>query len=129
MFREFNNNPVARRVGDCAVRAVSLALKTDWEDAYAEIAAAGFLMGDMPSSNTVWGAVLRKHGFIRETMPNDCPDCYNVSDFAAQHQKGIYVLGLDSHVVTIKDGDWFDTWDSGYEPVVYYWRERKDDES
>lgn len=31
---EFNNNPVGRRVGDCAVRAISKALDTDWESAY-----------------------------------------------------------------------------------------------
>ena len=30
----YNPNPVARRVGDCAVRAVSKALGVDWEQAF-----------------------------------------------------------------------------------------------
>ena len=55
MWVEFNNNPAGRRVGDCAVRAISVALGVDWERAYAMIAKNGYLMGDMPSSNSVWG--------------------------------------------------------------------------
>lgn len=34
MWIEFNGNPTGRRVGDCAVRAVSVALGIDWEKAY-----------------------------------------------------------------------------------------------
>ena len=34
MFKEYNPNPVSRRVGDCAVRAVAKALDIDWETAY-----------------------------------------------------------------------------------------------
>ena len=49
----YNPSPTGRNVGDCAVRAVAKALGTDWETAYAMIAEAGFLMGDMPSSNSV----------------------------------------------------------------------------
>ena len=38
MWREFNNNPKGHRVGDCAVRAVSVALGVDWDTAYAMLA-------------------------------------------------------------------------------------------
>ena len=115
MWIEFNNNPVDRRVGDCAVRAVSVALNISWEEAYTLIADAGFEMGDMPSSNSVWGAVLRMHGFYREGLPNFCPDCYTVEDFARDNPVGTYVLGTGTHVVTVVDGDWYDTWNSGNE--------------
>ena len=40
MWKEFNNNPCGMRVGDCAIRAVSVALGIDWEDAYEMIARA-----------------------------------------------------------------------------------------
>lgn len=43
MFQEYNPNPVGRRVGDCAVRAVAKALDIDWETAYAKIVKNGFL--------------------------------------------------------------------------------------
>lgn len=126
MYREYNNNPTGRRVGDCAVRAVSLALDKDWETTYLMIALAGLQMGDMPSSNSVWGAVLRKAGFYREMLPNTCPDCYTVRDFCEEHREGVFVLGLEKNVVTAINGEYFDIWDSGDEPVLYYWY-RKDE--
>lgn len=58
-WEKYNPNPAGRSVGDCAVRAVAKALHVTWGEAYAMIAANGFAMADMPSSNGVWGSVLR----------------------------------------------------------------------
>lgn len=127
MYVEFNNNPVGRSVGDCAIRAVSKALGIDWESAYAMIALNGFLMGDMPSSNSVWGAVLRKNGFYMTAIPSDYPNDYTAEDFANDHQKGTYVLGFGNHVATVVDGQIFDSWDSSKEIPIYYWF-RKDEQ-
>ena len=85
------------------------------------IAKAAYQMADMPSSNAVIGAVLRSHGFYRHTVPNECPDCYDIGDFADDHKTGIYVVGTGNHVVTIKDGVVFDSWDSRKEIPLYYW--------
>lgn len=125
MFLYYNPNPTGRIVGDCAVRAVSKALATDWETAYALIAVNGYAMGDMPSGDSVWGAVLRQHGFYREAVPNTCPDCYTVADFAKDHPQGVYVLGLGRHVVCVANGDWYDTWDSGSQTVIYFWYKKE----
>ena len=121
MYQYYNPNPLKRSVGDCAVRAVAKALNTDWETAYAKISANGYTMGDMPSSDSVWGSVLRQNGFYREAIPNNCPDCYTAEDFAKDYPKGIYVLGFGGHVATIVDGDLFDSWDSSREIPQYYW--------
>lgn len=117
----YNANPAGRNVGDCAVRALSVALDVDWETAYALISLNGYLMGDMPSSNSVWGAVLRQHGFYRYAIPNECPDCYTIGDFADDHPRGIFVVGTGNHVVTIKDGIVLDSWDSRKEIPQYFW--------
>ena len=121
MFRYYNPNPTGNRSGDCAVRAVAKALNIDWEKAYAMIAKNGFLMGDVISSNIVWGSVLRQHGFHREVVPNTCPDCYTVEKFCRDNPIGTYVLGLNNHVVTVVNGDWYDTWDCANEIPVYFW--------
>ena len=121
MYKHYNPNPVSRSVGDCAVRAVSKALGIGWEEAYARIAKNGFLMGDMPSSNAVWGAVLRQEGFSRSAIPNTCPDCYTAADFAHDHPRGVYVLGFGNHVATVVDGDLYDSWDSSQEIPQYVW--------
>ena len=126
MFRELNLNPMARRVGDCAVRAVALALDASWEDAFELLADAAFAMADMPSSDAVWGAVLRQHGFYRAVIPNSCPDCYTAEDFCREHLRGVYVLAFGGHVATVVDGVLYDTWDSsGMVPQYYF--DRKDD--
>ena len=124
-FIFYNNNPTGRRVGDCAVRAVSKALKIDWETAYLMIMTNGYGMGDMPSSDSVWGSVLRQNGFYRKAIPDTCPDCYTVRDFCVDHPHGTYVLGFGGHVATVVDGDLYDSWDSSDEIPVYVWY-RKD---
>lgn len=122
MWEYFNNNPTSRNVGDCSVRAVSKALGISWEKAYALIAANGYQMGNVMSANEVWGSVLRQHGFSRQVIPNTCPECYTVKDFCIDYPKGIYVLGTGTHVVTVIDGNYYDSWNSGDEVPAYYWR-------
>lgn len=122
---EYNPNPTGRRVGDCAIRAVAKALDIDWEKAYTIITAAGYSMGDMPSSNSVWGAVLRQHGFYREAIPNTCPDCYTAEDFCKDRPQGTFVLAFGNHVATVQDGFLYDSWDSRKEIPIYFWY-RKD---
>lgn len=117
----YNPNPAGRNVGDCAVRAISVALDIDWEEAYERIARAGYAMADMPSSDSVWGAVLRSNGFYREAIPNTCPDCYTAADFARDHPKGVYVLGFGGHVATIVDGILYDSWNSSKSIPQFYW--------
>lgn len=125
-WQMFSNNPTGRNVGDCAVRAVSLALDTDWETAYALIAMNGYLMGDMPSSDSVWGAVLRQHGFYRDAIPNTCPDCYTADDFCRDHPQGTFVLAFGGHVATVRDGRLLDSWDSSREIPQFYWYKKEE---
>lgn len=121
IWREFNPNPAGRRVGDCAVRAIAAALGTDWETAYDLIAEAGYNMADMPSSDGVWGAVLRQHGFYRTSLPASCPDCYTAADFAREHPRGVFVLGFGGHTATVRDGRIWDAWDSSNEIPQFVW--------
>ncbi len=121
MWVRFQPNPAGRNVGDCAVRAVAKALNISWEDAYAKIASNGYAMGDMPSSDSVWGSVLRQNGFYREAIPNECPDCYTAKDFCKDNPYGIFVLGFGGHVATVVDGDLYDSWNSENEIPMYVW--------
>lgn len=123
-WRNYNPNPAGRSVGDCAVRALAKATGQDWETAYAELAKNAFQMADMPSSNGVIAATLRRHGFTRETIPNTCPDCYTIERFAEEHPTGTYVVGTGNHVVTIHDGQIWDAWDSSQETPIFFWRRK-----
>ena len=126
MFVEYNPNPTGRRVEDCSIRAVAKALDIDWETAFLLLANNAFQMGDLPHSNSVIGSVLRQHNFYRQSLPDRCPDCYTVQDFAREHPMGTYVLFCNNHVVCVKDGRIFDTWDSSELIPSFYWY-RKDE--
>ena len=123
MWIHYNPNPEGRSVGDCSVRAVAKALGIGWDEAYLRIVLSGFMLCDMPSSDAVWGAVLRRNGFERRTVSNDCVDCYTADDFCQDHPVGIYVLGFGGHVATAVNGDLYDSWDSSQEIPVYYWEQ------
>lgn len=82
-------------------------------------------MGDMPNSNNVIGSYLTKHGFARGSIPPQKPCCYSVIDFCYDHPYGCYMLATGTHVIAIVNGDYYDTWDSGDECPVYYWRKEE----
>ena len=122
MWREYNPNPTGRKTGDCVIRALCYALGKDWLDVYAVLTVKGLLQGDWGNANNVWGAVLRDNGFVRFFLPDECPDCYTVSDFCADNPKGLFVLATGSHVLTVCDGCYYDSWDSGDQVPTYVWR-------
>ena len=123
---EYNPNPVGRKVGDCSVRAITKALDMEWEGAYVALVINGLSMGDMPSSDSVWGATLRQNGFKRKALPDTCPDCYTAADFCEDHPRGVFVLGFGGHVATVVDGDLYDSWDSSNEIPQFYWYKGKE---
>ncbi len=59
---------------------------------------------------------------MRINVPDTCPHCYTIRDFAYDHPFGTYLVGTGKHVVTIIDGNYYDTWDSGGEIPIYYWK-------
>ena len=120
MYVPYNPNPYHKRVDDCVIRGIAKVLGKDWNTVYLGVAMQGFTSKNMPSSNAVWGDYLRRKGFKRYAIPNSCPECYTVADFADEHPKGRYILATGSHVIAVVDGDYYDTWDSGEEIPVYY---------
>lgn len=124
MFKFENKNPLNLLTGDCAIRTCSTLLGESWEESYVSVSRKGLDLCRMPTDNGVWGAYLRDNGFIRLGVENTCPTCYTVRDFAYDHPRGEYALGLDGHVVALMNGTWYDTWDCGDETVLYYWKER-----
>lgn len=127
MWKMFNPNPLAMRVGDCTVRAISKLTNQPWERTYLDLCIYGLMRCDMPSANAVWGAYLKDKGYTRKALEDTCPDCYTVEDFAAEHPKGKYLLAISGHVVAVENGDYFDTWDSGQEIPQYYWMKKEEE--
>lgn len=122
MWVELNENPVSRRTIDCTVRAISTAMGQDWDTTFVGISVWAFDKKDMPTANHVWGSYLHSKGWSRHIIPNECPDCYTVADFCRDNPRGTFILAVEGHVVCVIDGNYIDTWDSGEEVPLYYWK-------
>ena len=116
-YKYANPNPKGARVGDCVIRAISIATGKTWESVYAELSFYGFRSCDMPSSNAVWGKYLRDLGF-KQYIADD-----TVREFCRDHSSGTYIVGTGSHAVAVIDGNYYDTWDSGDEAIIIFWGE------
>ena len=124
-YSYYNPNPYSNRVGDCVIRAISKALNQSWVQTYIDLSLQGYLMGDWGSSNAVWHAYLKGKGLKREIISNDCPECYTINDFCEEFPQGVYVIGTGSHAVCVVDGVIYDTWQSGDETPIYYYRKEE----
>ena len=112
-----------KRTDDCVVRAIAKALDIDWKSAYTMLSAHGLKLADVFNKNYVWGDLLLNIGFTRSGIPNTCPDCFTVRDFANEHRNGTYVVGTGDHALAVVDGDYYDSFDSGdLIPIIYYKR-------
>lgn len=127
MYKFYCNNPSGNlQAGDCVIRAICKVTGETWEKIYTELSVEGYAVNDWGNANHVWGTYLRKNGFKRYVCPNDCPFCYSVNDFANEHTKGSYIVATGTHAVAVVDGDYYDSWDSGYAiPIYYYTKEEK----
>lgn len=121
----YNPNPDNKSVGDCTVRALTILFNDTWDNVYADLTMQGSFIHDMPSANAVWGEYLKLNGFSKHTIPDTCPSCYTIRQFAYEHPYGVYLLETGQHVVAVIDGDYFDTSDTGNEVPIYYWRKER----
>lgn len=124
-YVNYNPNPARKLVGDCVIRAIAKSLNKDWEDVYLDIVMLGYQMHDMPSSNAVWGAYLLDNGFKRYVIPDTCPECYTVEEFVDDDPELTGILATGSHVIAVGNGNYYDTWDSGNEIPIFYWRKER----
>lgn len=121
MYIKVNPNPLNKAVGDCTVRALSIAEDIKWTTAYMELTTEGLRSADMPSSNEVMERLLLSKGYRKEIIKTDCNNCYTIKDFCKNNPEGIYILATGTHVVAVIDGDYLDSWDSGDKIPLYYY--------
>ena len=57
-------------------------------------------------------------------ISNDFSDFYTVEDFCRDNPNGIFILPLQSHVIAVIDGNYYDTWRSGDEIPIYVWNKK-----
>lgn len=125
MYRYYNPNPLGKQASDCVVRGISMITGQSWDETFLDICTVGYLTKEMPAVNKTWGTYLESKGFKRTLLPDTCPSCYTIEQFAYDHPRGTYLVTTGTHVVAVKDGDYYDAWDSGNEIPIYYWRKEQ----
>ena len=124
MYIYYNANPVRKSHGDCVLRALSKVLNLTWEEVAIDLCMMQVKLYDMQNSDYVWGEYLALNGFIKKYLPYPCPDCLTVKDFCKRFPRGVFVVATGNHVIAIIDGDYYDTFDTGDEVLLYYWERR-----
>jgi len=117
-----NPNPEEQNVPDCVIRAISIALKITWEEAYDAVVAIGRRVHNMPSADVVWGRYLYEMGFMPVKLPNICPRCISIYRFTRMYPFGTYIIGTGDHAVAVINGNYYDTWNSGDQVVSFFFR-------
>lgn len=119
-FIEFNANPLGRRVGDDAIRALAVAFDMTWYDVYDEFCAIGRKNAEFGYTTKCISEFLKKRK--TEEIEGDCHRWKTAKEFAAAHEKGSYVLlvGIDMSVMV--DGCIYDTSDCTEDFVSKAWR-------
>lgn len=119
-----NPNPCRQEEPDCVVRAVCLATEQTWDDVHWDLCVLSHYNCTMPSVNWLWDLYLNKCGFEKFLLPGACPECVTIREFCNRFPKGTYIIGTGTHAVCIRDGNYYDIFDSGSEVPSYFYRKK-----
>jgi hypothetical protein len=118
----YNPNPKSRNIGDCTLRAYCAAFGIDWDKAFdiaSKIAKANSSM-----IQYMFPKIMEDHfgcekdpDYNKKGRKAQTKDRITVNEFAMTHPYGTYVLGVRQHAVTVKNGEYWDSWDSGDKKV------------
>lgn len=109
--------------GDCAVRCACKAENVDWLTAFDMLCLIARRIQSMPNSKACYEVLLKERGYIYHKISNAKGSKRpTVDSFAKEHGTGTFVLVVANHYVCCKDGNFYDTWDSGKKCLYGYWQ-------
>lgn len=121
-FIKNNLNPKNLKTDDCAIRAVGLATRLGWDEAYHQLSDIGFETKRAMNAVEVVEQMLINNGFkIGSIKIHKGEHRPTVAEFAAEHPDWYCVLRVANHLVATGKGNYVDTWDCGGKAVYKYW--------
>ncbi len=118
----YNANPLGRQVNDCAVRAISLAENSSWDETYDKLSAYA----------KERGMLLDEAKFLEPYLDSKYPKVYyrctkcnkSLGELLPTIRKGIYLITMKGHITCSINGVVFDTWDCTERTVWCIWKVR-----
>lgn len=120
-WKEYNPNPKeVTKAGDCSIRAYCSAFDITWDEAYKTAYTVAKDEKYMMNDKKMCKKILEEefNCTIDEQYKKDKKkEKITVNKFAMTHPYGIYILMVPSHMVCVRNGEYWDTWDCGDKKV------------
>lgn len=117
VYYQPNEKDLKDKYGDCTIRALTKALGITWLEAFdmmIPICREEQITNIFSGTVAVKKRAMAKLGFEYVGVSNQRGTKRpTVDSFAKDHPKGTYICNVANHEVTVKDGKYYDTWDSG----------------
>ena len=113
-----------RDLGDCAVRALTLATKLPYEKVWCDLCQLSKFTGMFPNNHETYELFLAEHRWIKQRTPRDKNKkliSLNKWDFKKQA-----VITFSSHLVYINKKTVFDTWDCRHQKIRNYYIQKSE---
>ena len=125
-FHFYNHNPKHRATTDCVVRAVGVATGSGWDDTLMALTELSLKLKVMPNNKECYDKYLQSLGWTKHRQPRK-PDGkkYTGEEFCKMLERGHKPIVANiggHHVVCIKDGKVWDTWNSTDGCIGNYWQ-------
>lgn len=121
-----NKKDIKDRQGDCVVRALTKVMNKTWLEVFNELIPYAIEIQCMPNSKTCYESYLKDNGFEYHGISNRKGSKRpTVESFTKEHKTGIFFLNVANHVVSVVDGIYYDTWDSGQCCLYGYYEKEK----
>ncbi len=121
MYKKLNVNPKNKKAGDCVVRAFSIATGESWDKTLTDLFQIALKIKFMPNDKETYSKYAESMGFIVRKVELKNGHKPTVKSFAEDNKSGVYILRVANHLVTVINGEYIDSWDSGYKSVYMYW--------
>lgn len=121
-----NKKDLKDRQRDCVVRALTNVMNKTWLEVFNELIPYAIEIQCMPNSKTCYESYLKDNGFEYHGISNRKGSKRpTVESFTKEHKTGIFFLNVANHVVSVVDGIYYDTWDSGQCCLYGYYEKEK----
>lgn len=122
-FKRLNMNPKDLKVGDCVIRALSLADdKEDYKRVYKELFEIGYKLCRMPNDKVVYEKWLKEHGWVKIKMPKKPNNKrYTLEEWINDNPDLTFVASIAKHLTFVDRCTLIDTWNCSYKCIGNYW--------
>lgn len=117
-----NKKDIKDSFGDCVIRSLTKALDKEWVEVFDELVPIAREKQCMPNNKPAYETYILANGFEYVGISNKKGTTRpTVLSFTKEHKTGTYILNVANHLVTVKDGMYYDTWDCGWKCLYGYW--------